>query len=343
MISLPILPQVYHQIVALDRDSKSDLQDWIDAIQVDPLSSAQVIRRAHSPLYGFQGEINKINKAVILLGKNAVKEIIVSGALKRSFESVKEEGFEIEDYWLHSVGVALAARLLSFPLDENRWTPEQRQEFQTFALDEVTLAALRKLNLAERLPLIPHQDPFIGGMMHDIGKVALVHSYPGLFPMIIQDLETKSWNAPMRFSEETVAGGADHALVGRILAQSWKLGDDLVRMVEGHHTPGLADPFTRLVALANFLGGGIYPYPGKAAFPLVGHFRQGSGATPPPAGEETPGAPAAAVPPEETILRLFLPEGLLEKLDLQLADLVGLGRLLVPVVRRLAEDLRKSI
>ena len=81
MVDLPVLPQVYHQIVALDKDPKSEMADWITAIETDPLSTAQVIRRSRSPIYGFQGEINDIGKAVVLLGKSPVKEMIVSGAV----------------------------------------------------------------------------------------------------------------------------------------------------------------------------------------------------------------------------------------------------------------------
>ena len=347
MVSLPVLPQVYHQIVALDRDKDSDIQDWIKAIEVDPLSRAQVIRRARSPLYGFRGEIDETSKAVILLGKNAVKEIIVSGAVKRSFEGVKEQGFDVDDYWLHSVGTALTGRLLTFPLEESAWTPEQRQDFETFALDGETIETLKKLNLVERLKLKPHQDPFIGGMMHDIGKVALVHGYPGLFPMIVQDLGTKAWNAPMRLSEEMVAGGADHALVGRILAQSWKLGNDLSRVIEYHHQPSADDPFTQLVALANFLGGGIYPYPKQAAFPMARLLQEerpaaaAPSADQPQAQKESLADLAGPTSPEEAAL-LFLPEGLLERLEIPLAELISLGRRLAPSVRRLAEDLRKT-
>jgi len=363
MVTLPVLPQVYHQIVALDRDRDSDIQDWIDAIEADPLSRAQVIRRSRSPIYGFQGEIDETSKAVILLGKNTVKEIIVAGTVRRTFEGVEEEGFSIDDYWFHSVGVALTARLLNFPLDENTWTPEQRKDAEEFQLSEEQTEALKKVNLGERLLLKPDQDPFIGGMMHDIGKVALIQGYPGLFKMIVDDLTMKSWNSPMRFAEEMVAGGADHCLVGRILAQSWKLGDHLTQAVELHHNPGAEDYFAQFVALANFIGGGIYTYPKQAAFPMTKLLQEGGEASAPEEGKEgeegkpqaaeekeegSPEGEKAANPPDAPSdplesARLFLPEGLLERLEIELGDLIDLGRLLAPTVRRLAEDLRKSI
>ena len=79
-VDLPVLPQVYHQLIALDKDPESEMQDWVAAVETDPLSTAQVIRHARPPMYGFQGEINDIGKAVVLLGKNAVKEMVVAGA-----------------------------------------------------------------------------------------------------------------------------------------------------------------------------------------------------------------------------------------------------------------------
>ena len=88
--------------------------------------------------------------------------------------------------------------------------------------------------------------------MHDIGKVALAHSYPGLYPLIVEELENTSWRQPMGAAEETCAG-VNHCQAGRILARSWKLGDEVCRVIEQHHGPGEDDPFTRLVAVADFL------------------------------------------------------------------------------------------
>ena len=187
MVTLPVLPQVYHQIVAMDRDPDSELGDWSGAIDVDPLSRAQVIRRARSPIYGFRGEIDETEKAVVLLGKNTVKEIIVAGAVKKSFEGVVEEGFVVDEYWEHSVAVAVLARILVFPLNQMEWTPEDKKDFEQLDLGPEVVEALNKAGLSQRLDLSGNEDPFIGGMMHDIGKAALAHSYPGLFSMVLAD------------------------------------------------------------------------------------------------------------------------------------------------------------
>ena len=276
MIDLPVLPQVYHQIVALDKDPESEMQDWIAAAETDPLSAAQIIRRSRSPMYGFQGEINDVGKAIVLLGKNTVKEMVIYGAVKRSFEGIQEQGFSVEEYWLHSVGVAIAARILAFPFDEKAWTPQHRKEFEDHQLSAEAQEALKEFCLWEKLKLMPAHDPFIGGMMHDIGKVALIQSYPGLYPIIIDELKRENWNTSMRAVEHLVAGGAHHNMVGQILSESWKLGDMLTKVISDHHTPPADDPFCQLIALADFVGGYIYPYPKDSEYPMTKILRDES-------------------------------------------------------------------
>ena len=329
--SLPVLPQVFHRIVSLSNDPESELQEWIQAIEVDPLSRARVIRRARSPLYGFRGDINETDQAVVLLGKNAVKEVIVSDAVQRAFDEVEEDSFSIEEYWSHSIAVAVTARMLACPLEKAQRTPEQENEFARFELSDQAVEALQRLDVAGRLPLSPKQDPFVGGMMHDIGKVALAHSYPGLHPLVLEELLGKGWNIPMRYAEETFAGGADHALAGRILAQSWRLGEETRTVTEYHHQPDPTDHLTLLVALADFVAGGLYPYPQVAQYPLVRLLAQSAGED----AAESGAGDAEADP--RVAANLFVAPAVLDALETELDDLVELARHLAPAVRKLCD------
>ena len=349
MVKLPVLPGIYHRIVALDRDRDSDIQEWIKAIKLDPLCQAQVIRRARTPVYGFRGDLTDVGKAVLLMGKNAVKQLVVSGALQRSFEGVDTKTIPVEDFWLHSVATALAARILACPLDPARQSPDQRRELVELALPAEAVARLKKLNLYDRLHLGAGQDPFIGGMMHDIGKMALAHAYPGLFALFVEHLEVQDWNITMFSTEETVAGGAQHCHVGRILADAWQLGEETTQVIETHHVPASDDRFSQLVALANFIAGGIYPYPLQAQYPLV-RLLAGPTAAPPPGNAGA--APVAAADPDEMpphpvsareALERFLPPGLAEDLVVQVDELVELVKLLAPTIRNFTEEMRKSL
>ena len=117
-----------------------------------------------------------------------------------------------------------------------------------------------------------------------------------------------------------------------------------------------------MVALADFVGGYIYPYPKTAKYPMT-HLLQDESlqadakppealdsylsqeqesATMPIAGEEPgPGAAAALAP--GTAIYNFLPPNLLEQLEVEINELITLARLLKPAVVRLTEEVRKSI
>ena len=198
--------------------------------------------------------------------------------------------------------------------------------------------------------------------MHDIGKIALIQSYPGLYPMIIEKLQSENWNVPMRTAENLFAGGAHHNVVGAILAESWKLGTTLTSVVESHHNPRTDDQFTQLVTLADFVGGYFYPYPKNAKYPMI-HFLQDESlqadAKPPedlgtylsqeqeaatiPISEEDPGSGAAAALAPGAAIYNFLPPNLLEQLEVEINELITLARLLKPAVVRLTEEVRKSV
>lgn len=340
MVKLPVLPLVYHRIVALDRDRDSDIQEWIKAINLDPLCQAQVLRRARTPVYGFRGDLSEVGKAVLLMGKHAIKQLVVCGALQRSFEGADATQTLVEDFWLHSVATAVAARILSCPQDPVRQSPDQRRELEELALSAEASAYLRQLNLSDRLRLGAGQDPFVAGMMHDIGKMALAHAYPGLLPLLIEHLAEQGWDTTMLAAEEAVAGGANHTWVGSLLAASWQLGEEVTRVIETHHAPAGDDRFTQMVALASFLAGGIYPYPLRSAFPLVRLLPGLTAARPlDPTGTATapPGGTAGKA------LGSFLPPGLIESLAVELDELIGLAGLLAPAVCRYTENMRKSL
>jgi HD-like signal output (HDOD) protein len=369
MVTLPVLPQVYHKIVELDRDKSSEINDWVEAIETDPLTQAQVIRRARSPIYGFRGQIDDTSKAVVLLGKNTVKELVVSSALRRSCENLADDSFKMEEYWIHSIAVGTMARLLSFPMDETLWTPDHRKTYDEFALDEETQQTMKERQLHKRFPLESHQDPFIGGMMHDIGKIALVHAYPGIFSAIVSVMEAQYWNRPMAVAEEIATGGFNHCHVGRLLGDSWKLGNEICQIIEYHHNPSKDDAYSRLVALADFLVAGLYRYPSQARYPMTYVLEEEGADAEAPAGN-TPAPPAAEkneeesqeVPPQEVAaddeeaaewakiaaedpneaLLQFMPADLSQWLDMTPNEIINLGRALTPVVRRLTERLQQS-
>ena len=320
MTTLPSLPQVYDRILELSRDPESDLREWIKAIQVDPMTSAVIIRHANSLSYGFRSRITEIDRAVILLGKETVTGLVASEAMRQTFTAIQEQGFLLEDFWLHSLAVGFAAHILAFPLDEESAEPEER--FAGLALSDETIQVLRKIDLPRRLKLdYTRENPFVGGIMHDIGKGVMVQSYPGLFPLLLAGLKESGWNLPMASVEQEIAGGLTHPMVGEILAQKWGLEEEICQVILHHHNPDIDNTFPFLVGIADIVGQALYPFPREARYPIGQALEEGD-----------PGRTAQ-----------FLPAGFSDNPLVSLEEFATLAWVIAPRVRDLTEKMCHSM
>jgi HD-like signal output (HDOD) protein len=321
MATLPALPQVCRRILELARDPDSDLQDWIRSIQSDPLTCAVVFRHANSPAYGFKGAITEIGRAVILLGKEAIRDIVASQAMRQTFISVKEQGFDLRAFWRHNIAVGYAAYALAFPIDDGLALATQGKRFAELGLDVAEFAAVRAIDLPARLQLdYSREVPFIAGIMHDIGKGALVQAYQGLFPILLKQLEKEQWKMSFLDVEEMVAGGVTHVALGGVVAEHWNLGAELQGVIRNHHRPQ-DSAFAFLVGVADLFGQVLYPFP---------------------RGPENRVAAAVAAGDWQALLP-FLPVGFADNKWLQSDELLHLLHAFSPLVKRLSEHMGKSV
>ncbi|MFH1567028.1 MAG: HDOD domain-containing protein [Gemmatimonadota bacterium] len=320
MPSLPPLPQVYERISELARDPGSDLKSWAKVIKVDPMSSATVLRHANSLESAAGGEITQVERAVVMLGRNAVAGLVAGEAVRQVFHDVQDHGFALEEFWLHSVAAGFAAHILSLPTGETP-APGQGAGLAQMGLGPEELRQLQEIDLPARLGLdLRAANPMVGGMMHDLGKVAMVRCYPGLFPLLLAELEAGDWARPFLAVEQEVAGGLTHAAVGRHVAEKWKLGERLVRATGNHHAPPAGDAFSCLIAVADVVGQVACPFPRKSGRRLAAALDAG--------GLQEAGD--------------FLPAGLIDGGLLSAAELTRLAAAAAPKVRYLTEKMRAS-
>jgi len=322
MTSLPPLPQVFEKISQWSRDPKSDLMDWIPVIELDPMTSATVLRHANSAALGFSGEITEVGRAVVLLGKRTVAGIVASEAVRKAFNAVQDMGFSLEEFWLHNVSVGFAAHLLSLPVVSEGGAEEgQSESLAGMGLDPDALDTMEAIDLPRRLKLEPWAPAFVAGSMHDIGKGVMAHSYPGLYPLLLEELHGKQWSVPMLSAEREVAGGLTHPVAGEVLMRSWGLADQLGNTVVSHHQPSSDDGLTFLVAIADVVGQALFPFPRAAAYPLASAVEDGSLAG----------------------VQQFLPEGFAEQPLLSAGELVDLIKAIRRRVREFVEESRRTV
>jgi HD-like signal output (HDOD) protein len=73
------------QIEAVYQDPDSTFNDMVKILEKDPLLTADILKAANSPLYGFSREINAISQAVGLFGMGTVRGFALASIVKKSF------------------------------------------------------------------------------------------------------------------------------------------------------------------------------------------------------------------------------------------------------------------
>ena len=110
--NLPTLPSVMYEITTLMEDPNVSIEQIADTIGMDQVLSAKVLKMVNSPIYGFPGRISSVQHALVLLGFNVVKGLIISTSV---FDDATET---MRDLWNHSMACSLAsaeiARVLKF-------------------------------------------------------------------------------------------------------------------------------------------------------------------------------------------------------------------------------------
>ncbi len=100
---LPTLPKVLDEVSRLVKDPDSSTEAIAKLISTDQVLSAKVLKMVNSPIYGFPGRISSIHHALVLLGFNVLRGVIVSTSV---FDIMSKN---MVGLWEHSVGCALAS------------------------------------------------------------------------------------------------------------------------------------------------------------------------------------------------------------------------------------------
>lgn len=192
---LPTLPGVAVRLLEVTSDEKSSLEDVVSLIASDPSLTTRVLQLVHRSDVGVRGEVKSIDRAVVLLGFEAVRSAVLAISVFQSFGSVSERRaphFSRDDFWKHCVATACCAELLAVAVSGGRRGPGT----------------------------IAPADAFICGLLHDLGKIALETILPKSFSRVVEAADLLRGN--IADVERTVIG-LDHMVVGKRLAERWNL------------------------------------------------------------------------------------------------------------------------
>ncbi len=220
--NLPTPPIVFNQIQnALSQPNVSAGQ--VAAIlSEDPAMSAKVLKLTNSAFYGLAREIESVKQAIVVIGLEAVRNLVLSASVMEMFTGDNIDPAYQEHYWRHSLATASASRILA--------------------------------KNAKALSGLDGDAAFSAGLLHDIGKMVIACFLPNEFKQIAAKRKEDA-TAPDFVIEEQVLGFT-HAQIGGYLATQWKLPAKLNYAIIFHHRPDLCpmdEPLPFIVNLANYL------------------------------------------------------------------------------------------
>ncbi len=196
--TLPVLPQVAMRVTERMQSPTATLNEVSELIKSDMGLSSKVLRLANSSYYSIPGGVTEISKALQYLGFNTIAQIVLTSSVFGSFKNQGTRDFPLTPFWLHSFAVGLLA--------------------------EIT---------ARTLQMKSTSDAFVGGLMHDVGKLILLELAPEQLQKIVRISKEKKTSF---IATEAELGLENHVKLGAALARHWKLPAPVLSSIENHHS-----------------------------------------------------------------------------------------------------------
>jgi putative nucleotidyltransferase with HDIG domain len=196
--SLPGPPDTYVHLEEVLNSAYSSLNDVAAVVETDLRVTAKLLQIVNSAQFGIARQIVSPTEAVQLVGVEAVRGLVLGLQAFTIYKSKKK--IPPTDIWDHSLRIGLAARRIA--------------QVQGLSYEQCEKA-------------------FLGGLLHDIGKIILIANIPDEY----NEVRTFARNCRMPLHEgEIQRYGVSHAQIGAYLLSLWGIQEDVVKIVEHHHS-----------------------------------------------------------------------------------------------------------
>jgi putative nucleotidyltransferase with HDIG domain len=196
--SLPQFPENILLVQKLIGDPKSEMTDIARQISMDPALTADLLKIVNSAQYMLSKKVDSISEAVKMVGIRGIKNLLYSYGTQKV---LGDETADKKQLWEHSYKTAFYSYNLikNFKKDSN-------------LLDDV----------------------YVGGILHDMGKIIFSNVHPDLLAKIKEFCSEK--NLPATTFED-LSAGMNHAEIGAMIAEKWNFPEGLVMAIRYHHDP----------------------------------------------------------------------------------------------------------
>lgn len=198
---LATFPAVALDVSRVVENPQSSAAALLAVIAQDQVLSTRVLRVSNTALFGCAGRIDSLDRAVFVLGFQAVRNIAIAASLSTLFRGRRLTAqVSLQDLWTHALAVGTAAALL----------------------EQHTRGGVAN-------------DAFLAGLVHDIGITAELQNDRRRLADVIERCAADETLDFRR--EEEAAFGASHEGFGAGLLEHWRLPRELVLVAGAHHDP----------------------------------------------------------------------------------------------------------
>jgi putative nucleotidyltransferase with HDIG domain len=202
--ALPSIPAVYAKLMQALQSPDVTPQEVGRIVAQDMSMTAKILQLVNSSFFGVSRKIANPAEAVVYLGTETVKALVLTASVFSQFDSSRVPGFSIEGLRNHGLATGALAKKIAEDL---------------------------------RLSKAAVDDVFVGALIHDLGQLMLVHYYPAQYAVVLN--QASEQHLPLGEAEQRVFG-TGHAEVGAYLLWLWGLPDSIAEIVAHHHRPSRA-------------------------------------------------------------------------------------------------------
>jgi putative nucleotidyltransferase with HDIG domain len=192
--AIPSMPKASHQAFQLATNPNADARDYIEVLEADEGLSARVLKVANSVFYDRGGGSKTIAEAVTVIGISELKSLLNASALSGIFPLKHPLRAQ---FWAHNIASALTSRQLA----------------------------------KTALPAQTDQ-AFVGGMMHDVGKLLLLQQHTDIYERVYRRGLSEGIDSIAAEAEEYPF---NHTHVGQAIGERWNFSPELIGIIRNHH------------------------------------------------------------------------------------------------------------
>jgi HD-like signal output (HDOD) protein len=216
--NLPAVSAVMIEVSKLLDDTSTSTSSLSKMIGKDQGLATKILSIANSPLYGLPRKVSTIDFAILIIGYQDIKNIVIALSMIESFKNKTDKNLDQREFWLHSIITGNAAK-----------------------------------RIAEDLGYRIGGEAFVAGLLHDLG-IPVIHKYfHTSFENIVKSMNEEGKSELDSEAEEL---GYTHQELGRFLSEKWNLPGHLCSAIEKHHVPASADKddvITAIVHVADYM------------------------------------------------------------------------------------------